>query len=107
LTYAIEKVDLESFKFLLQQLIEHQSNHQNSYILDEWVTLAINRDIDLQPLFESKLCTQNLTDGTIKNVGNFPEFHKDPRQVTEKFTGNMTDLVYCTKIYEQLFSKHI
>ena len=57
LCYALNNFDLESFKFLLQQLVEYQNTHFSSYLLDNWLLKALNLDIDLKPLFESKLCT--------------------------------------------------
>ena len=53
----MEAVDLDSFKFLLEQLIELQNTHLSTFLLDSWILEAMRREIDLKPLFESKLCT--------------------------------------------------
>jgi hypothetical protein len=60
LDYALQQVDLDSFKFLLQQLILYQQGHHCTYLLDGFLLDAMRLEIDLKPLFESKMCTQSL-----------------------------------------------
>ena len=37
LSYAIERSDTESFRFLIEMLIEHQNSFFSAYLLDDWV----------------------------------------------------------------------
>lgn len=58
--YAIELGDTESLKFLVQKLVEYQNSFFSAYLIDGWLLKAMKMDIDLNILFESKLCTCNL-----------------------------------------------
>ena len=66
-------------------------------------------DVDLKPLFESRLCTQNLSDANnaIEDIKQFQEFHPDDSTLTVKYTGTMADLRYSDTIYEEVFAEKL
>ena len=78
-------------------------------MVDEWLLQAIRLDVDLKPLFESRLCTQNLcdTDNAIEDIKQFQEFHPDDSTLTVKYTGSMADLRYSDTIYEEVFAEKL
>jgi len=60
-------------------------------------------DIDLKPLFESKLCTLNVHESTFEGRGNFPEFDTDTSTVTLKYERSISELVYDENLYKLVF----
>ena len=60
-------------------------------------------EIDLKPLFESKLCTQSLCDGAIKHWKNFPEFHASNKTITVPFNESISTLRFSPTIYDDHF----
>lgn len=92
--FAIKQVDIDSFKFLLDNFIKLQNAHYSCYMLDGWLLDAMRLDIDLKSLFESKLCTHNLseTPRAIDFCEQFEEFHSDDSTITAMFPSTTTEL---------------
>ena len=61
LDLAMKSFDFESFDYLLQQTIALQDGWESSHLVDSWLLKAMRLELDIKPLFESKLCSQRIS----------------------------------------------
>ena len=106
LDIAIDNFDFESFKILLKGLIQLQNCYESSHLVGNWIIEAVRNELDLRELFDSKLCTQLITDeNAFTHAYQFPTFHSDEGRKTVRFKAPYTHLLYGKETYNTLFAE--
>ena len=100
LDLALENFDLQKFNLLLGKLITIQECFESSYIIDSVIVKAMQQNLDLKGLFQSKICTQIVNRDHFKHFEKFPEFHENSKTVSGLFRGTWAELMHSQSVIE-------
>ena len=60
-------------------------------------------ELDIKPLFESKIATQRISRENFMHSNQYPDFHSNKQTKTMAYQHSMMDLIYGEKVYEEVF----